>query len=273
MTEVQSSGTEQLLASLAMGKVETCPFHQEEVESLKQEIIQSALDYGIVPGVRTDVPIDYRFLQLFLKLSDDPETGLGDYSQGGRVGRAPGCPGYQHSTIRSASGALLAHDYLEQVAEQGSVWRFESQVLDVMHNQATRGQVLVFSELEAKQRFPDLVIASLGAQRKEEPGGIVTARVLFDGTHGLCVNSRTRLRDQERAPVAADLKRAMREKANMDEMTFALSADVAEAHRQVPVHPDDWHFLCCQVVPGAEVFVNTVGTFGITSASCYWSRV
>ena len=59
----------------------------------------------------------------------------------------------------------------------------------------------------------------------------------------------------------------------MDEMTFALSADVAEAHRQVPVHPDDWHFLGCQVVPGAEVIVNTVGTFGITSASYYWSRV
>ena len=56
-------------------------------------------------------------------------------------------------------------------------------------------------------------------------------------------------------------------------MLFALSADVAEAHRQVPVHPDDWHFLGCQVVPGAEVFVNTVGTFGIASASYYWPRV
>ena len=48
---------------------------------------------------------------------------------------------------------------------------------------------------------------------------------------------------------------------------------MAEAHRQVPVHPDNWHFLFCQVVPGAEVFVNTVGTFGIISASYYWSRV
>ena len=48
--------------------------------------------------------------------------------------------------------------------------------------------------MEAKKRFSDLVIASLGAQRKEKPGGVVTARVLFDGTHGLCVNSRTRLR-------------------------------------------------------------------------------
>ena len=65
----------------------------------------------------------------------------------------------------------------------------------------------------------------------------------------------------------------MREKAKVDELTFALSADVTEAHRQVPIHPDDWHYLGCQVIPGGDVFVNTVGTFGIASASYYWSRV
>ena len=116
-------------------------------------------------------------------------------------------------------------------------------------------------------QYPDLVIASLGAQRKEKPGGKISARVLFDGTHGLSVNSMTRIRDQERAPIAADLKRTMREKAKVDELTFALSADVTEAHRQVPIHPDDWHLLGCQVIPGGEVFVNTVGTFGVASAS------
>ena len=101
----------------------------------------------------------------------------------------------------------------------------------------------------------------------------MSARVLFDGTHGLSVNTKTRLRDQERAPIAADLKRSMREKAKVGELTFALSADVTEAHRQVPIHPDDWHFLGCQVKPGGDVFVNTVGTFGVASASYYWSRV
>ena len=40
----QPSGTEQLLVPLAMGKVETCPFLQEDVEALKQEIIRSTLD-------------------------------------------------------------------------------------------------------------------------------------------------------------------------------------------------------------------------------------
>ena len=172
-------------------------------------------------------------------------------------------------------------DYLEYAPDRSGVWRsnystlryFETQVLDVMHDQASRGQIIVMTESGARSRYLDLVIASLGAQRKQKPGGKIAARVLFDGTHGLCVNSKTRLRDQERAPIAADLKRSMREKSKVGELTFALSADVTEAHRQVPFHPDDWHLLGCQVSPGGDVFVNTVGTFGIASASYYWSRV
>ena len=101
----------------------------------------------------------------------------------------------------------------------------------------------------------------------------MSARVLFDGTNGNFVNTSTHLRDQERAPVAADLKRLMREKAKTGEVTFGLTADVKEAHRQVPIHPDDWHLLGCQLEHGGEVFVNTVGTFGVSSASYYWSRV
>ena len=112
-------------------------------------------------------------------------------------------------------------DYLEYAPDRSGVWRsnyaslreFETQVLDVMHDQASRSQIIVMTESEARSRYPDLVVASLGAQRKQKPGGKVTARVLFDGTHGLCVNSKTRLRDQERAPIAADLKRSMREKS------------------------------------------------------------
>ena len=123
-------------------------------------------------------------------------------------------------------------DYLEYAPDRSGVWRrnyatlreFETQVLDVMHDQASRGQIIVMTESEARSRYPDLVVASLGAQRKQKPGGKVTARVLFDGTHGLCVNSKTRLRDQERAPIAADLKRSMREKSRIGELTFALSA-------------------------------------------------
>ena len=60
----------------------------------------------------------------------------------------------------------------------------------------------------------------------------------------------------------------MREKADYEEKTFALTADVKEAHRQVPIAPEDWHLVACQVQEGSTVYVNTVA-----SASYHWSRV
>ena len=272
-----------------MGKVKESPFPSSEILRLKESVVEAASQAGFQllrkKGDRLDVPIDFRFLDVLLRASEDPEVGLGEYAQGVKVGpgtRMPRLPAlYNPKKKWRLSSQVDSLDYLDYAPDKSGVWRrnyaslreFESQVLEVLHDQAARGQIIILSELEAKKRYPHLVIASLGAQRKEKPGGKVTARVLFDGTHGLCVNSKTRLRDQERAPIAADLKRSIREKSRVGEPTFALSADVTEAHRQVPIHPDDWHLLGCQVSPGADVFVNTVGTFGIASASYYWSRV
>ena len=82
----------------------------------------------------------------------------------------------------------------------------KEQVLEVLHDQASRGQVIVLPELEAKKQCPSLVVASLGANRKEKPSGQITARVLFDGTNGREVNKRARIRDQERAPITAGFR-------------------------------------------------------------------
>ena len=73
--------------------------------------------------------------------------------------------------------------------------------------------------------------------------------------------------------MASDLKRAVREKAKRGDRTFSLTADVKEAHRQIPVAREDWRVLGCRVRPGTHVYINTVGTFGMSSASYYWSRV
>ena len=52
-----------------------------------------------------------------------------------------------------------------------------------------------------------------------------------------------------------------KEKSAIEKPTFALTADVSEAHRQVPVHPQDLHFRGCQASPGSDVYVGMVGTF------------
>ena len=68
-----------------------------------------------------------------------------------------------------------------------------------------------------------------GANKKEKSIGEITARVLFDGTHGIDVNRRTRVRDQERGPIAADIKRVLREKARRKLPSFALTTDITKA--------------------------------------------
>ena len=60
-------------------------------------------------------------------------------------------------------------------------------------------------------------------------------------------------------------------KNDLQQPTFALTADVSDAHRQV--HPSDWKYLGCRVEKGGAAHVNTVGTFGISSASYHWSMV
>ena len=65
-----------------------------------------------------------------------------------------------------------------------------------------------------------------------------------------------------RSPLTS--KRALREKSAIGKSRFALTADVSEARKQVLIH---------QVQPGSDVFVRAMDTFGVASASFYWSCV
>ena len=247
-------GTEELLTSLALGKVAECPFPSDEVKNLKAEVVRCADGYDLrrEAADRIDTPIDFRFLQLLLTVAGDPEVHLGDFSMGVRVGpgaRLPRLPALSPAKKRwRLTEQGDARNYLEQV-DTVSMWRtnyassdvFSDKVLVVLEDQATRGQVIKMTEHEARRRYPDLVVAALGAQRKDKPGRAVSARVLFDRTQ-------TRIRDQERGPIAADMKRVMREKSSVRVPTFAFTADVSEAHRQIPIAERDWHLLVVRFV-------------------------
>ena len=173
---------------------------------------------------------------------------------------------------RWAEQADLA-DCLEAAGMGEAVWRQNfapvstpsEKVLEVLTDKSLRGQVLTTSEAEARRRFTNLAIASLGAIGKDKPKR-GRSHNQPDGTHDISVNRRTRTRDQE--------KRAMREKPGVGVRTFAMTADVSEAHRQAPVDERDWHILGCQVVPGGDVHVNTVGTLWrrIHTVGLAWPR-
>ena len=262
-----SLSTVQLLSELALGRHAKSPFSQDVVKRLRCEVkvilAREGIQFERVESDRTDVPIDFRQLGGLLKAAADPQVSVASFAQGARVGpgsRMPRCPKlYAKKRKWRIPEQREQVDVDEVLATQG-VWNknystlssFRAEVEEVLRDQAGRGQVQIMPEAEARKRFPNLVVASLGAQKKEKPG-VISARVLFDGTNGNFVNTSTHLRDQEWAPVAPDLKRLMREKAKAGEVTFGLTADVKEAHRQVPTHQDDWHLLGCQLERGEGI--------------------
>ena len=51
-------------------------------------------------------------------------------------------------------------------------------------------------------------------------------------------------------------------------------ADIQAAHRLVKVREKDWRLLCCRAHSDSPVvWVNCVGTFGVSSASYWWTRL
>ena len=80
--------------------------------------------------------------------------------------------------------------------------------------------------------------------------------------HGFTTDKRTRIRDQERAPIAADLQRSMR--ASSTRRTHLhINRRRQRSAPTVALHPCDFHHLICQVEAGSETFIKTAGTFGV----------
>ena len=79
---------------LALGRVEAPPFEPAEIAKLKHSVIAGLSDHRYcmksTTQDRIDLPIDYRFLELLLEGSEDPEVGLGQFARGVRVGPGVG---------------------------------------------------------------------------------------------------------------------------------------------------------------------------------------
>ena len=98
-----------------------------------------------------------------------------------------------------------------------------------------------------------------------------TMRVLFDGTDGISVDRRMRIRDKNAPQPPGTSHVRCRSGQRLVMATFALTADVSEAHRQVSIHPQGWQSIRRSIQKGSQV--HTVGTLVVVSVSCCWSSV
>ena len=120
----RKEGPPELFMKLALGQVNACPFPEQAIRSLKDELITSLAARGKILKRdaldRTDLPIDFRLLELLLDASGDPEVGLGSFSQGVRVGVGARLPRLPALYRRKKKWPLVSqsgpHDYLDDKA-------------------------------------------------------------------------------------------------------------------------------------------------------------
>ena len=263
---------------LVLGKFEGSPFTQSSLDSIRREW-SKLLTAPQAAMVRAEgQPFFLDLMAQTLRVLGDPDweilTSVEDSFATGvplcykePIPRAPDVfpERLKQSKLDESEYMEIARNYksAEEHAE-GLEQKFrEDEALGMMYP-STLGAL--------KSEFPgqNIMVAALGAIAK--PDGSV--RPLHDGTHYVQVNNGIVFTDQLQYPGPHDVTAVIREVENSKEAVFVVSADISAAHRRVKVRKADWHLLACKSSSDSPViWVNKVGTFGISSAPYYWTRL
>ena len=165
------------------------------------------------------------------------------------------------------------HPWNDRIGETGnycSLEKFKVQVKELFQEEEKVGLMKEMTDEEFFCKFPKNHAISALAVIEEEGGRKI--RVLHDGTHKTCINNRIRQRDKLRMPGVAEKHCVMRERRKKAQIVFSLLGDFTKAHRWPKIIEEEHGMLACRVEPG-QVWVNHGGTFGITSAAYWWSRL
>ena len=126
---------------------------------------------------------------------------------------------------------------------------------------------------EFERRFgPDRTVAALAVLVEDEETG--KKRVIHDASHGVRVNHRIRCQDKLRMPGGRE-KRCLLEKfEKAKDVVFSLIGDFEKAHRRFKYCSREHGYLACKVSDSDPyVYVNKIGTFGVSSTPYWWSRL
>ena len=277
-----------LFQRLCGGEVQECPFPEEVVVGLRDYAISVFSDSTVSARARSDdleQPIKVRLLQALLHEAGDPDhRGMQYFCSGVRVGvgcKLPRTPAVfsrkrrwrlegqsDRNAWENPSVSTVWQDNYRSAREQGA------EIERLLRESHEKGWALQLSHAEARARFPRLVVSSLGAGVKQDQttGETLSVRMVLDGTHRVALNNNIRVRDQDRCPTAADVRRQQREQAAY-RRGAGIAADVQSAHRLPAVAPEDWHLQGCRASPDGPIYVFKVGVFGISSIAYWWSRL
>jgi hypothetical protein len=279
-SKLSTDGIKKLAFELACSKHIEIPFDGELLKA-GADVWKAAMESHTGKVIDLAIPAGQPFrlflLRDFLEAMGDPDfsclTGPGDsFERGVRMGIGEPLPRVPevfeertHFRKYDEDGQSAAEDRENYSSASGHV----KELLVQFEEEIKLGAMIAMDEEVARREFGEnFLVAALGAIEK----GDGSFRVIHDGTHGVGVNPRIKILDQQRCPTAAELRLALRK---MPTARFSLAADIKRAHRLVKVRREDWGFQACKVdsQAGGPVYLNTVGTFGIASAAYHWQRL
>ncbi len=277
-----------LFGRLCRGDVTEIPFPKRAVDDLVEyahSLYQDPAPSSLPRDGDLPQPVRVRLLQAILKSAEDPDwRGMDLLAQGIRLGvgcRLPRTPAvFERKRRWRIPGQEDPEGWRDDTVE--SVWRDNYQSATDQSAELERqlqecydvGWALRMTAEEASATYPNLVVSSLGAVVKLDPatGEQLSVRMILDGTHGVGLNNRIRVRDQDRCPAAADIRRYQRAQCSYSP-GLGLAADVKGAHRLPAVAPQDWPLQGCRASSGGDVYLFKVGVFGISSIAYWWARL
>ncbi len=289
LTSSAGLGAEAVFDKLATGGFQDSPFPPARTQALRAYARELLAGDGLAALAEPRVgdrprPVNVRLLQALLTAAGDPDRGVWDtFAKGVPTGvsdRLPRTPAVYGRKRRwrlpeqhNPDGWLTpleAHPWRENYS---SVKGHEAEMRRQLDELVNMGLMLKMTPAAYHARWPSCTVASLGAATKEKDAGVVSVRLVFDGTHGTDLNKRIRVRDQERPPSALDAKALLRAQSKRRRPTLGLAADARNAHRTIMIAEADWGHQACRAEGDPHVFVSTCGTFGVSSISYWWNRL
>ena len=261
---------------LALGRLKGSPFSEEQLWRARGRIC----DLLPAPEAAREIPERQPFmlhmLGQSLKLLGDPDwevlcQGPESFAEGvplGCDGELKRTPQVFRACVKSRK--LDETDFQPIMQNYSSAEMTQAQLEEKFKQDEALGRMIATTEPAARQEFPEVLVAALGAICK--PNGEV--RPLHDATHGVRINNRISVPDRLETPGPEEIVELITRAKATKQAAFCISADISAAHRCVKIRKLDWGRLGCKTCSSSQtLWINTVGTFGVSSASYHWSRL
>ena len=267
---------------LAEGKLLDSPFSVESMHGLRRQwcrlVVVGGKDWKHLLEVPSGQPFLLRAIGRTAELLGDPDweiltEGIDNYCSGVPVGFEEVVPHLPQVFDRKSKHRKFDDDLPEWDRPNYSSARLNAeQLLSRFREEEELGrmQSTTLGALKGKYPAERIRIASMAAIQK--PDGSV--RPVHDATHGVHVNQSIPQHNLLSVPGPAEIAWVVAQSHEQHEQPFAITGDVATAHRLVKIRERDWGLLACRASDDATtVFLNKVGTFGVSSASLWWARL